>query len=604
MRTNQKMAVPTPQFYCSLCDEDDLEFAIAYCEDDNQNYCRAHLDSHAAFPSTRTHRTHDLLNTQGKTHCDHTDEQTSYCKDHQVLCCIPCKVFGHSECESVNNVGDYLKNKDIIKEKCSRMSRKMKSRKNIVDKKSSSAHDQEDKWISKMNEAVTQMNEVKAELERKISNKIDYVRQIMNKKRESLDNEQAQLEEAIEQLDNIMTVIPEGHSKLETFQAVYNAEKTIKQCEQIQKTRPGNCHIEFLKAEHNFEAQHYVNGSLLCFTQAVEKINRVYSEIQKYLPHIREEESDEPVRMAPFSAIQEESIPLVHKLHVPDSNIQNDETMRKLQVPQPRTRSRSLDCSSAIYRGRDHRRRLSDCYESLISYSEKEAYPSIPTRQQCVMMAGSNMSGMRGRPPGRRRGRARLNRPGRPAVGPKPAGLQPRRGVGRPRRDASLSNVFHNVDGSEMEEGSMPVPRGTHKAELDIGLEMDRWQELMERQDVDSHEELAKMLLDSWELKETGKELVGIQVTAATFRDFETYKTRCRRTPDDLVRFFLRLDAEPGQTVIVLNEEMGKLEMKGKPVGIKNVEPSVRMAVREEMMKLAQDGVFTPPTPTCLCSLL
>ncbi|XP_052800415.1 uncharacterized protein LOC128231517 [Mya arenaria] len=380
------MAVPTPQFYCSLCDEDDLEFAIAYCEDDNQNYCRAHLDSHAAFPSTRTHRTHDLLNTQGKTHCDHTDEQTSYCKDHQVLCCIPCKVFGHSECESVNNVGDYLKNKDIIKEKCSRMSRKMKSRKNIVDKKSSSAHDQEDKWISKMNEAVTQMNEVKAELERKISNKIDYVRQIMNKKRESLDNEQAQLEEAIEQLDNIMTVIPEGHSKLETFQAVYNAEKTIKQCEQIQKTRPGNCHIEFLKAEHNFEAQHYVNGSLLCFTQAVEKINRVYSEIQKYLPHIREEESDEPVRMAPFSAIQEESIPLVHKLHVPDSNIQNDETMRKLQVPQPRTRSRSLDCSSAIYRGRDHRRRLSDCYESLISYSEKEAYPSIPTRQQCVMM--------------------------------------------------------------------------------------------------------------------------------------------------------------------------------------------------------------------------
>ena len=33
---------------------------------------------------------------------------------------------------------------------------------------------------------------------------------------------------------------------------------------------------------------------------------------------------------------------------------------------------------------------------------------------------------------------------------------------------------------------------------LDIGGQLARWQELMERQDVESCEDLAKMLLDSW----------------------------------------------------------------------------------------------------------
>jgi len=265
------------------------------------------------------------------------------------------------------------------------MTRKMKKRKEIVDRKTSAAHDEEDKWISKMNETVVQMNEIKVELERKINNKIHYVRQIMNKKRESLDNEQAQLEDAIEQLEHVLAVIRDGSSKLETFQAVYDASETLRTCEQIQKTRPGNCHIEFLKAEHNFEAEHYVNGTLHCFTQAVETINRVYSEIQKYLPHIQEEEVEEKISIGP---IQEESIPTALKLHVGEGH--GDETSRKLQVPQTRNRSRSLDCGSAGFRGRDQakerHRRLSDCYESLLSGSEKEAYPSIPTRTQCVMM--------------------------------------------------------------------------------------------------------------------------------------------------------------------------------------------------------------------------
>lgn len=44
----------------------------------------------------------------------------------------------------------------------------------------------------------------------------------------------------------------------------------------------------------------------------------------------------------------------------------------------------------------------------------------------------------------------------------------------------------------------------------------------------------------------------------ATIRDFENFKTRTKRSSDEIIRFFLRLDTEPGQNIISVSEEVAK----------------------------------------------
>lgn len=159
---------------------------------------------------------------------------------------------------------------------------------------------------------------------------------------------------------------------------------------------------------------------------------------------------------------------------------------------------------------------------------------------------------------------------------------------------------------------------------LNIGDEIDRWKELKERQDLETDEDMARFLLDSWEAKETRKEN-HIQVGMATIRDFENFKSRTKRSSDEVIRFFLRLDIEPGQNVIPVSEEMGKMfdslksslrmgandlmkhlfdvkEKFSKKVDenkgnyLSGIEKRVRDAVREEMMQLMSDGVLKSQT--------
>jgi hypothetical protein len=59
------------------------------------------------------------------------------------------------------------------------------------------------------------------------------------------------------------------------------------------------------------------------------------------------------------------------------------------------------------------------------------------------------------------------------------------------------------------------------------------------------------------ETKETRKENQ-IQVGMATIRDFENFKTRTKKSSDEVIRYFLRLDLEPGQNIISVSEEVGK----------------------------------------------
>ena len=47
-------------------------------------------------------------------------------------------------------------------------------------------------------------------------------------------------------------------------------------------------------------------------------------------------------------------------------------------------------------------------------------------------------------------------------------------------------------------------------------------------------------------------------MSPATLREFEAYRAKTQRTSDDLVRYFLRTEAEPGQAVILLSEDVGK----------------------------------------------
>lgn len=49
-----------------------------------------------------------------------------------------------------------------------------------------------------------------------------------------------------------------------------------------------------------------------------------------------------------------------------------------------------------------------------------------------------------------------------------------------------------------------------------------------------------------------------IQVGAATKKDFDAYKDKVKRSSDEILRHFLKLDIEPGMNVIVMSEEVSK----------------------------------------------
>ena len=42
----------------------------------------------------------------------------------------------------------------------------------------------------------------------------------------------------------------------------------------------------------------------------------------------------------------------------------------------------------------------------------------------------------------------------------------------------------------------------------------------------------------------------------AIVKDFETYRQKVKKSPDELIRFFLHLDIEPGQTAIPIGEDV------------------------------------------------
>ncbi|KAL4224434.1 hypothetical protein ACF0H5_017886 [Mactra antiquata] len=91
-----------------------------------------------------------------------------------------------------------------------------------------------------------------------------------------------------------------------------------------------------------------------------------------------------------------------------------------------------------------------------------------------------------------------------------------------------------------------------------IGDEYQHWNDLKICQNIDTDEELARCLITSWETKESRRENK-IQVGMATIRDFENFKSKMNKSSDEIIRFFLRLDTEPGQSVISISEDMAKI---------------------------------------------
>ncbi|KAH3882958.1 zinc finger protein Xfin-like [Dreissena polymorpha] len=192
---------------------------------------------------------------------------------------------------------------------------------------------------------------------------------------------------------------------------------------------------------------------------------------------------------------------------------------------------------------------------------------------------------------------------------------RPIRQVGRPR-------TRHIVEGYD-------EPRT--KTALNIGQEYERWQELMERQEIDSQEAMAKMLLDSWESKEIIKEPSGIQVSTSTLKDFETLRTRHKKSADEMIRSLVKGDGEQGSTVVVLSDDVARSfdmlkqglktnaincmkhllhvrekyqTQKGKGLVKPDMAMSVKAAVREEITRLAAEGMFSPSSAAkCGCKL-
>jgi hypothetical protein len=64
----------------------------------------------------------------------------------------------------------------------------------------------------------------------------------------------------------------------------------------------------------------------------------------------------------------------------------------------------------------------------------------------------------------------------------------------------------------------------------------------------------------------------------ATIRDFENFKSRTKRSSDEIIRFFLRLDVEPGQQIVAINDEIGKT--------FESLKTSLKMGANELMKHL------------------
>lgn len=366
--------------FCAVCETAAAKY---FCQDDDQYFCEDHFQFHQKLNHAKGHNTVCLLG-----HCIH-DRKIFYCKDHDILCCKNCRKAHHTDCEIVR-VDELVGKSRNIDQECTEMVTKMKTLKITMEEKLHKAQDNESKWVSEINKALDEVNNLMKELETKIKKRMDYIKCITKQKCEELKGKVSNLHDAITDIEKKSAMLNEAQNENARLLVCRNLcclEETLEGKEHLLRSTDTSCYIEFLKAEHNFEARNYVERTLTEFNEAVESLNQIYSDVRKCL--IPFKESDDRVSDPTESGRQEQgcsessTIDFARCLD-PNNTCRCEDTEPKMVV---KSRHRSRHSSGAVCDD-ETLRKFSERYaeaQSLVVKREGDTYPSIPVQAKCTM---------------------------------------------------------------------------------------------------------------------------------------------------------------------------------------------------------------------------
>lgn len=368
--------------FCAVCESAAAKY---FCQDDDQYFCEDHFHFHQKLNHAKGHHTVCLL----EGHCVHDTSKNFYCKDHGILCCKKCRKAHHTDCE-IARVDELVRKSGNIDQECTEMLTKMKTLKITMEEKLHQAQDNESKWVSEINKALDEVNNLMKELETKIKKRTDYIKCITKQKCEELKGKVSNLQDAITDLEKTSAMLNEAKNEnapLLVCRNLCRLEETLEEKEYLLRCTVTSSCIEFLKAEHNFEARNYVERTLTEFNEAVKSLNQIYLDVQKcFIPF---KESDDRVSDSTESRRQElgcsesNTIDFARCLD-PDNTCGCEDTEPKMAV---KSRHRSRYSSGAVCDD-EKLRKFSETYaqmQSLVSQREGDTYPSIPVQAKCTM---------------------------------------------------------------------------------------------------------------------------------------------------------------------------------------------------------------------------
>ncbi|XP_045173104.2 uncharacterized protein LOC123534762 isoform X2 [Mercenaria mercenaria] len=400
---------------CDICSK---QQAVVFCIIDKQNFCLNCLTIHQKIDSTSHHGMQCLLPQDSLIHipCLHQDEHTFYCERHTELCCKQCKNSSHGECKnSVTSTEDLLQEAEKLKSQSDEIVRKLEKTCQEVDLASKTTAEREQDWVNRMQLELEKMNKAKNELEDKIGKKVDYMKGHMKKRREQLEQEKNNLQNAINEIGKHQMELNKqaAASSVEQLNKVALLKNCLKKHEELLSSKNEECHMAYLKTmEHDFEAEHYVSDTLHQFEETLKSLNTIYSEVQKYfyptqIPKLNTETFPE----ATATSEQAADVTKVKTMFSSTSSRQRTQSERQVEGKEGmkgnRSRAQSESASmettealkmkteaSTIYRRMDgsperrhrhHSTRSLEEYQQMVERKETDSAPSIPIQSHCQM---------------------------------------------------------------------------------------------------------------------------------------------------------------------------------------------------------------------------
>lgn len=287
--------------------------AMYFCKTCYQYICCECYERHQLFGACKSHEVYCLSDPQRHVICAHNAQPLKYCEAHKELFCEECTTEKHMACKPVLPLESYLEKENALLSEGLLMLQNLKEEQQHAENTNKIANMKEICWIQRLSKALEELDEAKKELDVKISIKVDYIRSHMKKMQEDTRTKINKIAKATQvikgDLGNVQTKAASKSNKLK-FQTMQNLTIHLNECKTLLNSDVDACHIDFLKAEHKFEAEHYVSGTLMVIKQKLQIINEIYTKIQHenwFLEPVEQESLQEEILPEVFEQPIEET---------------------------------------------------------------------------------------------------------------------------------------------------------------------------------------------------------------------------------------------------------------------------------------------------------